>query len=196
MARFTKFFRSKTNSATTAPASTEAPASTTAEMTIPLVAEETFIEHSEPKGDPEQDALPRASSNLVQLSRQDRFGEGYRTGYAYHDTDVERMQVERIKAEIRQAAEDEVSILRQKIANLDMEIEALGDNPNYGVTLRKLRAQRHSLQDDLMRLQEQLLLVEGNSGPAEKPVSSYQAGFKQGYKKRLQEVLFLNQYKG
>lgn len=133
-------------------------------------------------------------SRVKQLANRDRFQEGYSAGFDFHDLETGRKLVERIKAEIRLALNEECDKLEGMIANLDRELSALGDEPAHSATIRKTQTQREDMERYRLTLEGHKLLVVGNDGFAELPVASFHAGFKQGYEKYLQEILFLNQY--
>ncbi|MCC6840351.1 MAG: hypothetical protein IT230_09360 [Flavobacteriales bacterium] len=131
---------------------------------------------------------------VKELANRDRFQEGYRAGYDFRDPETGRKLVERIKAEIRLALSEECDKLEGMIANLDRGLRRLGDEPDFSATIRDYQTQREDLERYRLTLEGQKLLVVGNDGFAELPVASFHAGFKQGYEKYLQEILFLNQY--
>ncbi len=167
--------------------------STTAAVAETPVNREFFIDTDAPVLEAAPDQAPPVS-RIKQLARTDRFQEGYRAGYDFHDLEVGHTLVERIKAEVRLALGEECDKLEGMISTLDRELGRLGEEPAYHATIRELQVQRDELERHRLTLEGQKLLVVGNDGFAELPVASFQAGFKQGYEKYLQETLFLNQY--
>lgn len=157
-----------------------------------LVAEELFIDREAPM--PEARTQP-ASSRLKQLAAMDRTEEGCKAGYDYHDLEICRQMKERIKAEILCELEQEVGRIGLLTDQLDVEIRRI-QGGGMDSTLRELQARREQMERHRMKLHEQQLMVQGNSGYAELPLTSFEVGFKQGYQAYLEATGLINKYLG
>ena len=154
-----------------------------------LVAEELFIDREAPL--PEVRTQP-ASNRLKQLAAMDRTEEGRKAGYDYHDPEIGRQMKERIKAEILCELEQEVGRIGLLTDQLDVEIRRI-QGGGMEPTLRELQARREQMERHRMKLHEQQLIVPGNSGYAELPLTSFETGFKQGYQAFLAATVLIDQ---
>jgi hypothetical protein len=168
-----------------------APVMDTMTLERPMVAPELFIDTEAPTSAP----ASVTPSRLKQLADQDRMEEGRQAGYEFHDMDICRSMEERLKAEISRAIDEDMDRLKVSIGTLIMEMRRMQDEAMLPM-LRMFEARKDELERHLMKLQEQHLLVAGNSGYAELPVSSFSAGFKQGYTSYLESTLLMSKYQG
>ncbi|HQW87881.1 MAG TPA: hypothetical protein PLH93_11865 [Flavobacteriales bacterium] len=171
----------------------EQPSTPVAELAIPAAPPaDTFID-LEPPLDKVVQAGSRSKPKT--LAAQDLTEHGRDMGFRHHDMDICRSMQERIKAEIVRAIDEEVDQLGRLIAELDVEIAKLQDGP-LEQALRALRVRRDQIDRERMKLQEQQLLVAGNSGYVELPLTSFAVGFRLGYAAHLESVLLLTKYQG
>lgn len=154
------------------------------------VAEEVFVDR-EPPGE----RTASVPSKLRRLASMDRTEEGRIAGHTYHDMGICRQMKEGIKAEILCAVGEETHRIGLLVDQLDVEVRRLLGG-GMEVTLRELTARREQMERHRMKLHEQQLLVPGNTGFAELPLTSFEAGFKQGYQAYLDATVLINEYLG
>lgn len=136
-----------------------------------------------------------APSRLKKLAAQDLVEVGRQAGFEYHDMDMCRQMQERIKAEIVRALDDENDKLGFLIGELDGGICRL-QGEEMATSLRAFESQREQIERHRMKLHEQQMLIAGNAGYVELPLTSFATGFKQGYAAYLDATLLMTKYQG
>lgn len=134
-------------------------------------------------------------TKLKVLSSKDLTEYGRDMGYQHHDMDICQSTKESIRAEMGLAIEMEVEHYKHSIRTLDVEIAMLQNEPSSSV-FRRLKAERENLDLQHMDLIQQQFLLAGNSGCAEYPLSTFEAGFKVGLAAYVESVILLTKYQG
>ncbi len=155
-------------------------------------AKELFIDPESPKFESQRDP---GSSKVKNLASKDRSSEGYEAGLNFHDMDVCRLMQERIKAEIGRALEMEIDAIGLLLANADLELNCLQSEEPSNMQ-RRVHARRVEMDRHRLRLHEQKLLIGGNSGYAEFPLTTFSMGFRQGYQAYLDATLLMEKHQG
>ncbi|MCO5275832.1 MAG: hypothetical protein M9900_13055 [Flavobacteriales bacterium] len=163
-----------------------------ANPTTTLVEQELFIDREPPS--PTKESM-RTLTRLEELASTDHREAGRLDGFTYHDMTICGQGIERIKAEIRCALEQEVNRIGRFVDLLDVEIRKIQDTGSANLLL-DLQANRDQMERDRYRLNEQQMLVVGNSGLADLPTTTYEAGFRQGYREYLESMNFILKYQG
>lgn len=171
----------------------EQPSTLVAELAVPAAPlPDTFIDLEPPV---DKGLQGGSRSRAKTLAAQDLTEHGRDMGFRHHDMDICRSMQERIKAEIVRAIDEEVDQVGRLLAELDVEIAKLQDG-SLEQALRALRVRRDQIDRERMRLHEQQLLVAGNSGYVELPLTSFAVGFRLGYAAHIDSVMLLTKYQG
>lgn len=157
-----------------------------------LVDQELFIDRVSPT--PAKQSMP-APSRLDELANTDHREAGRLDGFTHHDMAICSQEKERIKAEIRCALEQEVNRIGRLVDQLDVEIRKIQDTGNDNLLL-DIQAKRDQMERDRYRLNEQQMLIVGNSGLADFSTTSYEAGYRLGYREYLESMNFILKYQG
>ncbi|MBK9273057.1 MAG: hypothetical protein IPM49_00770 [Flavobacteriales bacterium] len=158
----------------------------------PAPPADTFIDLQPPAAISAPQVKP---SKVKALASQDLTELGRDMGFKHHDLEICRSMQERIKAEMSRAIDEDIDTLGRLISELDVEFAKLRDS-SFEPALRTLQVHRDQLDRERMKLHEQQLLVAGNSGYVEFPLTSFTFGFKLGYNAHLESVLLLTKYQG
>lgn len=153
---------------------------------------DTFIDLEPPAAVSAPQVKP---SKVKALAAQDLTELGRDMGFKHHDLEICRSMQEQIKAEMSRAIDEEVDTLGRLITELDVEIAKLCDG-SFEQAVRALQVRREQLDRERLKLHEQQLLVAGNSGYVELPLTSFTVGFKLGYSTHLESVMLLTKYQG
>ncbi len=163
------------------------------EMPTPaFVDPELFIDRESPT--PAKQSM-RAPTRLEELASTDHREAGRLAGFTYHDMAICNQEKERIKSEIRCALDQEVNSIGRLVDQLDVEIRKLQDSGNDNLLL-DIQAKRDQLERHRYRLNEQQMLIVGNSGIADFPTTTYEAGFRLGYREYMESMNFILNYQG
>lgn len=168
------------------------PTAVEAEPVLPPVSEELFVDKGIPSEEPL--AVP-IRTELELLIHADHEDAGYQMGYEHHDWDLCEREKARIKAEITRAIDKKMERVGTLISELQMEVDLLGDK-GMERPRRDMIAHLSEMRRTHMKLQEQTLLVAGNSGYAERALTTFEIGFRKGYSAYLEFRGLTQKYQG
>lgn len=163
-----------------------------AEPVTPHVAEELFVDKGIPAEVALAAAIPTALELLIQTDHEEA---GYLMGYEHHDWDLCEREKARIKAEFTRAIDKEMERVGALTSELQMEVDLLGDK-GMERPRRDMIAHLNEMRRTHMKLQEQTLLVAGNSGYAERALTTFEIGFRKGYSAYLEFRGLTQKYQG
>ncbi len=155
-------------------------------------AKDTFVDLEPPMT---AQASAGKMTKLKMLTSKDLTDHGRDLGYQYHDPDICRSTKESIRAEIGLAIESEIDQYKQWIRTLNVEIAMLQNEPTSSA-FRRLKAHRENLNQEHLELIQQQFMLAGNTGCAEYPLSTFEAGFEVGQAAYAESLILLTKYQG
>ncbi len=108
--------------------------------------------------------------------------------------EIFRLMQENYKAAFIQALNGRMEQLDELLSKYTEELGKL-EGEAMELTRRTIRASRERYVVERMRLEEQRMLVLGNSGMAEMALTSFQVGFRQGYARYIESLALTAKYK-
>lgn len=139
---------------------------------------------------PQQNTLNIEPDAIDTFIEKDFKGLGFKAGYHFHSDAVRESDLAMIKSQYKELLRDVATEKRESLEKLRIEIAKL-DQTNlkkrYSAALEEKKTQ---VERSLLSIEEEILLISDTTGRIEKPISTYEQGFTEGYELYLEEKLF------